>query len=105
MRKIDGIAYSIDRHSTDSLLTAIQVTHVAATKFHGVEALRKIVGINKEHSMAIGDGNNDLPLFRNAALKIAMGNATDLLKADADYIVGSVDEDGFAQAIDRFVLG
>lgn len=82
----------------------IQVNHVMADKFHGVNALRKIVEISKEYTLAIGDGDNDLPLFENAALKIAMGNATDLLKAKADHVVAPVEDDGFAEAMHRFVL-
>jgi HAD superfamily hydrolase (TIGR01484 family) len=83
---------------------AIQVTHIEADKYHGVQSLLRLNGVPPEHVMAIGDGNNDLPLFESAALKIAVGNATDKLKAAADYIVGSVTEDGFAEAVTQFVL-
>ena len=82
----------------------IQVNHAEADKFHGVNALRDIVSIGKEHTLAIGDGDNDVPLFQNAAVKVAMGNATDLLKQHADHVVSSVDKDGFAEAMHRFVL-
>jgi Cof subfamily protein (haloacid dehalogenase superfamily) len=88
----------------DEEYVGIQVNHASANKFHGVEALRKIVDVAKEHTLAIGDGDNDISLFENAGLKIAMGNATELLKAQADYVVGSVTEDGFAEAMERFVL-
>jgi Cof subfamily protein (haloacid dehalogenase superfamily) len=81
-----------------------QITHERANKFHGAEALRGLLGIPKERTLAIGDGANDLPLFENAGLKIAMGNATDALKAQADHEVATVDEDGFAEAMARFVL-
>jgi hydroxymethylpyrimidine pyrophosphatase-like HAD family hydrolase len=84
--------------------TGIQITHHLADKFHGVEALRKIVGIPKEQTLAIGDGENDLPFFENAAVKIAMGNASEQLKAKADYVVGTVDEDGFVEAMKKYVL-
>jgi len=104
LAKIPNITISVDGHSTDRSLMAIQVTNIQASKFHGVEALRELNNTKLEHTMAIGDGNNDLPLFQNAGLKIAMGNATDLLKAQADHIVGTIDEDGFAEAINRFVL-
>ena len=90
------------RGETDCL--GIQVNHVQADKYHGVHALREITGIARENTLAIGDGDNDLALFRNAGLKIAMGNATDELKAEADYVVASVDDDGFVEAMERFVL-
>jgi HAD superfamily hydrolase (TIGR01484 family) len=85
-------------------LSGVQVTHIEADKYHGVAELLSIVGVSKEHVLGIGDSNNDLPLFRNAGLKIAMGNATERLKAEADNIVGTVEEDGFADAMERFVL-
>ncbi|MBH2007568.1 HAD family phosphatase [Candidatus Saccharibacteria bacterium] len=89
---------------TSESCPAIQITHELANKFHGVEALREIVGIPKEHTLAIGDGNNDVPLFQNARVKVAMGNATAALKAEADYIVGSLEQDGFAEAMTKYVL-
>lgn len=82
----------------------IQINHARADKFHGVEALRQLVDVPKEHSMAIGDGDNDVALFRNAGLRIAMGNATEGLRQVADHIVETVDDDGFAIAMDKFVL-
>lgn len=82
----------------------IQVNREGANKFHGVEALRGLLHISKENTLAIGDGDNDTPLFDQAGLKIAMGNATEALKAQADHIVGTVADDGFAEAMNRFVL-
>jgi hydroxymethylpyrimidine pyrophosphatase-like HAD family hydrolase len=83
---------------------AIQVTHESADKYHGVQNLLRLNGVSPEHVMAIGDGNNDLPLFESAALRVAVGNATERLKTAADEVVGTVTEDGFAEAIERFVL-
>ena len=82
----------------------IQITHIEANKRHGVTALQDIVGIPAEQTLAIGDGDNDRPLFENAAVKVAMGNATQDLKQRADHIVGTVDEDGFAEAMRSYVL-
>lgn len=90
------------RGETDCL--GIQVNHAQADKYHGVHALRDILGISKERTLAIGDGDNDISLFENAGIRVAMGNATDRLKAVADFVVGSVDEDGFVEAMERFVL-
>lgn len=85
-------------------LAHIQINHVEADKYHGVQALLDITGVSKEAVLGIGDSSNDSPLFRNAGLKVAMGNATDALKAEADHVVSTVDEDGFAEAMERFVL-
>jgi hydroxymethylpyrimidine pyrophosphatase-like HAD family hydrolase len=101
---LDSNGYIIGRPGEKLELMAIQVSHAEATKFHGVESLRVMNGISKDHTLAIGDGDNDLPLFRSAHLKVAMGNATENLKAAADHVVASVQNDGFAEAMQRFVL-
>lgn len=85
-------------------LTGVQVNHIEADKYHGVAALLHILNIQKEHVLGIGDSNNDLPLFKNAGIKVAMGNATEKLKVDADHVVGSVQDDGFVEAMEKFVL-
>jgi hydroxymethylpyrimidine pyrophosphatase-like HAD family hydrolase len=82
----------------------IQVTHKDADKFHGVTELLKILNVPKEEILAIGDGNNDLPLFRTASIKIAMGNAAAILKQHADHIVSSIEDDGFTEAMNKYVL-
>lgn len=104
--QVEGITYYTAPSTNDEWPDAIgiQVNHVEADKFHGVEALRKIIGVSREETLAIGDGDNDVALFRNAGIKIAMGNATDSLKTQADYIVASVEQDGFAEAMSKFVL-
>ncbi|RYF29281.1 MAG: HAD family phosphatase [Chloroflexi bacterium] len=103
LNRIDGvIGHAITQD--DPSVIGIQVCHYQADKFHGVSALRDIVGLTKDQTLAIGDGDNDLSLFQNAAVKVAMGNATDKLKSQADYIVGSLADDGFAEAMQRFVL-
>jgi hydroxymethylpyrimidine pyrophosphatase-like HAD family hydrolase len=57
-----------------------------------------------EQTLAIGDGTNDLPLFKSAFVKVAMGNATEELKAAADFVVGTLEEDGFAEAMEKYIL-
>ena len=103
---IPGITFYTAPSTNDKWSDAvgIQVNDVSADKFHGVDALRNITGITKEYTLAIGDGDNDLALFDNAGTKVAMGNATDLLKTKADYIVTSVDQDGFVEAMNKYVL-
>ena len=53
--------------------------------------------------MLIVDGDNDIPLLSRAGLAIAMGNASDELKALADYTTLDVDHNGLAAAIKRFL--
>ncbi len=75
-----------------------------ATKQHGIFEVAKILGIDTHEIIGIGDGYNDFPLLMACGLKIAMGNAVPELKEIADYIAPSVDEDGVADVINKFVL-
>jgi len=85
-------------------LIDVQITDIGSNKFHALTELRKLMGTAKKQTLAIGDSSNDLPLFDNAGVKIAMGNAIPELKALAHHVVGSVDQDGWAEAVERFVL-
>ncbi len=81
----------------------IHISHREATKKHAVDELLKILGIEKECVAAVGDSNNDSPLFSAVGYKIAMGNATDELKAEADWIAPTQSDDGVAAAIARIL--
>lgn len=82
----------------------IHVTNIEATKKQALEELIKMLTLNKNEIIGVGDHNNDLPLFESVGLKVAMGNATEKLKSNADYVTSSVDEDGLAQVIEKFIL-
>jgi hydroxymethylpyrimidine pyrophosphatase-like HAD family hydrolase len=81
---------------------SINITHVEATKEHGVADVLRRLNVSKSATIGVGDGDNDIHLFRSVGLKVAMGNATPDLKADADLIVASVDEDGLADIIESY---
>ncbi|NMB83905.1 HAD family phosphatase [Candidatus Roizmanbacteria bacterium] len=85
-------------------LLDVYVTNPDATKQHAVLKLAEILKISREEIIGIGDHYNDFPLLMACGLKVAMGNAVDDLKAIADYIAPSVEKDGVADVIDRFVL-
>lgn len=82
----------------------IIITHPDATKQYAVLKLAEILGISTEEMIGVGDHYNDFPLLMACGLKVAMGNAVDDLKAIADYIAPSVDEDGVADVIEKFIL-
>jgi len=62
------------------------------------------LGVKREETIGIGDGDNDPEMMEWAGLGIAMGNASSPVKAAADWVVPSVGEDGLAVALRRFVL-
>lgn len=82
----------------------IDVTNAKATKQHGVLQVAEILGIDTKQIIGIGDGYNDFPLLMACGFRVAMGNAIDDLKAIADYIAPTVEEDGLAHVIEKFVL-
>lgn len=82
----------------------LSITHAAATKKHALLEVAKLLDIETNEIIGVGDGHNDLSFLSLCGLKIAMGNAVSELKAIADYIAPSVEEDGVADVIEKFVL-
>lgn len=62
------------------------------------------LGADREELMCCGDAPNDIAMLEMAGIGVAVGNAWGGLKDHADYISGTNDEDGVAQAIEKFVL-
>lgn len=80
------------------------ITSCEADKGLGLEAMANALGIALEETMAFGDGGNDMTIIRKAGIGVAMGNAWDELKAEADYVTESVDDDGIINALRHFNL-
>ena len=59
-------------------------------------------GLPLEGTVAFGDGGNDMTMIKDCGIGVAMGNAIPELKAEANYITTSVDEDGIANALRHF---
>lgn len=83
----------------------LDVTARAANKGDGIAALAKAAGVALDRTIAIGDQANDIAMFDRAGRAIAMGNATDAVKAAADDVTTANDADGVAHAIDTLILG
>lgn len=82
----------------------VDISHPTADKGHAVRGFAHYFGVPLSEIAVIGDMPNDLPMFDVGALKIAMGNSRPEVKARADLVTGSNDGDGWAQAMDRFVI-
>jgi Cof subfamily protein (haloacid dehalogenase superfamily) len=91
--------------ATRSQLYYLDVTHPDANKGAVVERLSQLLSIPKERIATIGDGANDVLMFRKSGFSIAMGNASDEVKAEASVTTDSNEQDGFAKAVHRFILG
>ncbi len=98
---------SITANSTSSWKEGtfdVHITHELATKKHALQSLLSRIDVDIDQTMVVGDGGNDLPLFELAGLKVAMGNAEEVLKKQANWIAPSVNDDGLAVAIKKFIL-
>jgi len=82
----------------------LDVTHPDANKGTVVTTLSKLLSVPAREIATIGDMPNDVLMFRNSGLSIAMGNASPEVQAQADLVTDSYDDEGFAKAIERFVL-
>ena len=82
--------------------TFVDITAKGNTKQNGIDEFIKHFGFKLEETMAFGDGGNDIGMLRHAGIGIAMGNAKDDVKASADYVTDSVDEDGIFKAMKHF---
>lgn len=82
----------------------LEFTRADANKGVGLRKLAKILGVNPDATMAIGDTENDLAIIEAAGIGVAMGNATDAVKARADYVTTTNTKDGVAAAIEHFIL-
>jgi Cof subfamily protein (haloacid dehalogenase superfamily) len=82
----------------------LDVTHPEATKGGVVSYLSRRLQIPPEQFATLGDMPNDVLMFRKSGMSIAMGNASAEVQAEANFVSASNQEEGFAIAIDRFIL-
>jgi 5-amino-6-(5-phospho-D-ribitylamino)uracil phosphatase len=81
----------------------LEILPVGVNKAKAVAALSKFLSVDLSEAAAIGDGLNDLEMLSEAGFAIAMGNASDRVKAAADLVVGSNNEAGVAQAVNEIL--
>jgi len=82
----------------------LDITHKDANKGAVVDYLSVRLSVPRSEIATIGDSPNDVMMFQRSGLSIAMGNASDEVKAQADRTTDSYNDEGFAKAMERFVL-
>ncbi len=83
----------------------LDITNKDANKGAVVDYLSRHIGIPTAEIATIGDQPTDVPMFRRSGFSIAMGNASDQVKAQATVSTDSFNDEGFAKAMERFILG
>jgi Cof subfamily protein (haloacid dehalogenase superfamily) len=82
----------------------LDVTHPEANKGHVVDVLARRLGLDRRQIATIGDMPNDVLMFRQSGFSIAMGNASDAVKAEASAVTASNEDEGFAKAVEDVLL-
>jgi hydroxymethylpyrimidine pyrophosphatase-like HAD family hydrolase len=83
----------------------LDVTHKDANKGAVVDYLSRHMNVPAEEIATLGDQPNDVLMFKRSGFSIAMGNASDQVKAQASATTDSYNDEGFAKAVERFILG
>jgi len=83
----------------------VDITHPDANKGCVVTYLSRLYGIAPVEIATIGDMPNDVLMFAHSGLSIAMGNASSEVQRAARRVTTSNEDEGFANAVDRFIVG
>ncbi len=84
--------------------TGIDIVARGSGKAVGISKYLEEEGMDRSEIMAFGDGENDIEMLKFAGIGVAMGNASDEVKAAADYVTDSVDDNGIENALKHFGL-
>ncbi|MCF4970176.1 Cof-type HAD-IIB family hydrolase [Nostoc sp. CMAA1605] len=92
-------------YMTTSVATFFEATNAIVNKGNAVRYLAEdVLGLQSHNVMTIGDNFNDLEMLEYAGIGVAMGNAPEDVKAIANWVAPSVELDGVATAIEKFLL-
>lgn len=89
--------------ATSSIADNIELQNSSVSKASGLKWLCDMLGIKKEETIAVGDGDNDREMLRFAGIGAAMANASETVKGDADVILLSNNEDGALQFLSEYL--
>lgn len=81
----------------------VEMMPLGIDKAYGLSKLLKRLGYTRSQMICCGDGFNDISMIEYAGLGVAMKNASEQVKASADYIAPHCDEDGLVDVIQRFI--
>lgn len=85
-------------------LVNIHVTNILADKGAAIKVWQKMHNIQQSETIGLGDSSNDIPLLNSTGFKVAVSNASDDLKAVADYIAQNPDNNALRDVIEKYLL-
>jgi Cof subfamily protein (haloacid dehalogenase superfamily) len=74
------------------------------TKWSAIKSFLRAYRMSPNEVVAIGDGPNDVEMLRHVGTGVAMGNASDEVKAAADFVTGHHEQDGLAEFVERYLI-
>lgn len=105
--EVSHMSRKVIKDGTENVLMEYYYTEITNTnvdKWNAIENLAKKLQIKREEIMAIGDNINDSNMVKEAGLGIMMGNSAPYIKKIADVVVKDNDNDGVAEAIEKYIL-
>lgn len=110
-RKLKALRWQLEQQiggkvsfTDGGVFTSLEILPKGASKGQGVKALLRQLAAKPENVMAIGDAENDIEMLQVVGFGVAVKNAAEKTKAVAAEVVSSNNDDGVAEAIERFVL-
>jgi Cof subfamily protein (haloacid dehalogenase superfamily) len=91
-------------HAVQSEPTYLEILPQGVSKGAALQAMLGELGVGAAETIAVGDNWNDLEMIEAAGLGVAMGHAPHGVRARADHVCGTADEEGFREVLERFVL-
>ena len=81
----------------------IEITSLYATKAQALEKLCEVLGFSRENVLAMGDGDNDMPMIQFAGIGVAMANGEEHIKQAADIIADDCNDFGAAKILEQII--
>ncbi|MBP3307437.1 MAG: HAD family phosphatase [Anaerotignum sp.] len=81
----------------------IEITSLYATKAKALEKLCEVLGFTRENVLAMGDGDNDMPMIQFAGIGVAMANGEEHIKQAADIIADDCNDFGAAKILEQII--
>ncbi len=101
--QLPGAMVTLEISPWDRRYCHLTVMPAGVSKGEGLRGLAMLLGIDLSEVMAVGDNLNDLEMLAVAGLGVAMGNGAPETREQADYVTTSVDEEGVARVIERYI--
>jgi hypothetical protein len=101
-RDLDALPYRINHVYSE--INFLEILPPGVDKGAALRAVATHLGLEREEIIAAGDNLNDLAMIEYAGLGVAMGNAPEVLRAQADFVAPSNNEHGLQEVIERFIL-